>query len=76
MPFRRRFLWALPYCGWLALKYLKIGYMKKFYTDDYPQASLGIIAFASVLSVLVDAFMDPFTATVFSASLMMLGVHS
>lgn len=59
LPKRSRLLWAWPAFGWYALKYMKIGYMKKFYTDDYPKASLGIIAFSGVLSVLIDAFTDP-----------------
>ena len=36
--------------------------MKPFYTDDYPRASLGYIAFFSVLAVLIDAFSDPLMA--------------
>jgi len=63
IPLGRKWLWACPSFGWFALKYMKVGYMKKFYTDDYPQASLGIIAFSSVLSVLIDAFTDPRMAT-------------
>jgi len=59
LPASNKFLWGWPVFSWYALKYLKLGYMKKFFTDDYPQASLGIIAFSSVLSVLVDAFTDP-----------------
>merc|ERR1712194_388555 len=59
LPLRRKLLWAAPQFGWFALKYMKVGWMKKFYTDDYPRASLGIMAFSSVLSVLIDAFTDP-----------------
>lgn len=59
LPLSSRLLWVGPIFGWFALKYMKLGYMNKFYTDDYPQASLGIIAFSSVLSVLIDAFTDP-----------------
>jgi len=59
LPFHRKALWAWPVFSWYALKYHKAGYMKKFYIDDYPNASLGIVAFSSVLSVLVDAFTDP-----------------
>jgi hypothetical protein len=59
IPLQRKCLWAWPAFSWYALKFHKTGYMKKFYIDDYPEASLGIIAFSSVLSVLVDAFTDP-----------------
>lgn len=59
IPFYRKAIWAFPAFGWFALKYFKTGYMHKFYLDDYPKASLGIIAFTGVLSVLIDAFTDP-----------------
>lgn len=36
--------------------------MKKFYTDDYPRASLGVMSFSLVLAVLIDAFSDPWFA--------------
>jgi len=52
-------LWAFPFFSWTAMKYHKIAFMKQFYTEDYPQASLGAIALAVVLSVLIDAFTDP-----------------
>jgi len=63
LPLLRKLVWAWPCFGFYALMFLKIGYMRKFYVDDYPKASLGIIAFSSVLSVLVDAFTDPKMAT-------------
>merc|ERR1719422_1795595 len=59
LPLRRKWLWAAPALGWYALKYHKGSYMKKFFVDDYPAASLGIIAFSTTVSVLVDAFTDP-----------------
>merc|ERR1740121_3172884 len=62
LPLRRKLLWAAPCLGWYALKYHKGGYMKKFFIDDYPAASLGIIAFSSTISILVDSFTDPMTA--------------
>jgi len=63
VPTLMKFIWAFPTFGWFALKYLKVGWMHKFYVDDFPKASLGTIAFASVLSVLADAFTDPKMAT-------------
>merc|ERR1719188_747297 len=52
-------IYVMPLATWWALRYLKVGYMKKFYVDDYPSASIDIIAFSSVLAVVVDAFFDP-----------------
>jgi hypothetical protein len=62
IPFRRKMLWQLPVVPWFMMKYMKLGYMNKFYTDDYPMASLGVMAFFAVLSVIVDAFTDPLMA--------------
>lgn len=59
LPWRTIFLYSGPIFGWAALKYHKDLYMKKFYTDDYPAASLSLIALAQVISVLIDAFTDP-----------------
>eukprot|EP00931_Biecheleriopsis_adriatica_P097659 TRINITY_DN7147_c0_g1_i1.p1 TRINITY_DN7147_c0_g1~~TRINITY_DN7147_c0_g1_i1.p1 ORF type:complete len:804 (-),score=114.00 TRINITY_DN7147_c0_g1_i1:45-2255(-) len=59
LPWRTTFLYGGPIFGWMALKYHKDLSMKKFYTDDYPAASLSVIALAQVLSVLIDAFTDP-----------------
>jgi len=50
---------AVPYSGYYGANYLKVAYMKKFYTDDYPRANLGIMAVFLVIGVLVDAFTDP-----------------
>ena len=35
---------------------MKTSFMKLFYTDDYPQASLSVIALFSVLAVLIDCW--------------------
>mmetsp|Transcript_118722 Transcript_118722/g.221932 ORF Transcript_118722/g.221932 Transcript_118722/m.221932 type:complete len:759 (+) Transcript_118722:67-2343(+) len=59
LPLGKKLLWALPFLGWMAVSYHKRTYMKLFYVDDYPKASLGYIALFSVLAVLVDAFSDP-----------------
>merc|ERR1719424_247187 len=58
LPLGRKVLWAWPYFGWFALRYAKLGWMKTLYTDK-KGASLGVIAFSLVASVLVDAFTDP-----------------
>jgi len=63
LPLTSKLLWAAPFFGWHSMKSLKVGYMQRFYTDDYPRASFGIMAFASVLSVLMDAFTDPTMAS-------------
>lgn len=60
----KKLLWALPFLGWYAVSYHKRTYMKLFYVDDYPKASLGYIALFSVLAVLVDAFSDPAMANI------------
>merc|ERR1740123_1990957 len=46
----------------MAILYMKRGFMTPFYTDDYPQASLTVIALFKVIAVLVDCAWDPFLA--------------
>lgn len=62
VPIRRKVLWAAPFFGFNALKFMKIGWQKRFYVDDYPKASLGILAMSTVFSVVVDASTDPLVA--------------
>jgi len=54
--------WVVPYFGFYASKYFKQSWMKTFFIDDYPQASLGFVALFSTIKVLVDAFTDPWMA--------------
>lgn len=49
VPFKVKLMFCLPGMGFLGLRYMKLSYMKKFYTDDYPKASLGVIAAFLVL---------------------------
>jgi len=58
LPRKRKVLWAWPFFSWFGLKFAKLGWMKTLYTDK-KGASLGVIAFSLVASVLVDAFTDP-----------------
>ena len=44
LPYNVKFMWSYPILTWYALKYLKLGYMNKFYVDDYPNGSLGVMA--------------------------------
>ncbi|CAJ1396335.1 unnamed protein product [Effrenium voratum] len=60
---RTKFVAALPTLGCLALRYVKIGYMKKFFTDDYPRASLSVMSTFLILSTLLDLLFDPLVAT-------------
>ena len=57
-------LFASPMVGWFAMRYFKQSFMKIYYTDDYPAANLGWIAFFGVLGVLMDAFTDPLMAAI------------
>merc|ERR1712023_381843 len=57
-------MFAWPLVGWHAIKYMQVSFLKIFYTDDYPKASLGLIAFFGVLGVLLDAFTDPLIASI------------
>ena len=59
-----KMLFSSPLVGWFAMKYFKTSYMKLYYTDDYPAANLGMIAFFAVLGVLIDAFTDPLMASI------------
>mmetsp|Transcript_107273 Transcript_107273/g.218898 ORF Transcript_107273/g.218898 Transcript_107273/m.218898 type:complete len:744 (+) Transcript_107273:143-2374(+) len=62
LPLSKQALFGFPFFGWFAVRYMKGSYMKLFYVDDYPQASLGYIALFAVLGVLIDAFSDPIMA--------------
>lgn len=59
IPLWRMVLFAFPQFGWYAFEFMRIGYMKKFYIDDYPKANLGIISVSTVVSVLIDGVTDP-----------------
>jgi len=63
LPTRRKMLWSFPQFCWAALWWHKSGHQKKFYVDDFPQASLGLMATFIVLSILIDAFTDPAMAS-------------
>jgi len=48
--------------GIYAFRYFKTGYMKIFYTDDYPRASLSVMSAALVFSTLLSLFVEPLLA--------------
>ncbi|OLP82425.1 hypothetical protein AK812_SmicGene36920 [Symbiodinium microadriaticum] len=48
--------------GIFAFRYFKTGYMKIFYTDDYPRASLSVMSAALVFSTLLSLFVEPLLA--------------
>lgn len=59
---RSKFVSTFPIFGFFALRYAKTGYMKKFYTDDYPRASLSVMSTFLILSTLLDLIIDPLVA--------------
>mmetsp|Transcript_31469 Transcript_31469/g.57148 ORF Transcript_31469/g.57148 Transcript_31469/m.57148 type:complete len:675 (-) Transcript_31469:482-2506(-) len=59
LTFKTRFAYAFPMFGWYAMRYMKTGYMKKFYTDDYPRASLSVMSLCIVIATVLDIFVDP-----------------
>jgi len=56
---RTKAVLTAPTLGFYALRYVKLGYMKKFYTDDYPRASLSVLSTFLILSTLLDLIFDP-----------------
>ena len=50
---------TFPVLAYSALRYFKTGYMKKFYTDDYPRASLSVLSTFLIISTLLDLAWDP-----------------
>jgi len=59
---RTKMVSTFPIFGFYALRYIKTGYMKKFYTDDYPRASLSVLSTFLILSTLLDLIFDPLLA--------------
>ncbi|CAJ1336216.1 unnamed protein product [Effrenium voratum] len=53
---------TFPAVAYGGLRYFETGYMKKFYTDDYPRASLSIMSTFLILATLLDLVWDPFVA--------------
>ena len=62
IPYWKVLIYAIPSGGFYGLKYAKSSFMLSFYAEDYPQVSLSILSFFSVLGVLVDAFTDPYVS--------------
>ncbi|CAD7969259.1 unnamed protein product [Amoebophrya sp. A120] len=58
------FLFGMSIAGFRVMQFSKEVYMKKFYTDDYPQANIGIMSMFMILGVLIDAFTDPWFARI------------
>eukprot|EP00435_Cladocopium_sp_Y103_P068871 s849_g32.t1 len=50
LSFRTKMTATFPVLAYGALRYFKTGYMKKFYTDDYPRASLSILSTFLIIS--------------------------
>lgn len=59
LSFRTKMTATFPVLAYGALRYFKTGYMKKFYTDDYPRASLSILSTFLIISTLLDLAWDP-----------------
>ncbi|CAK9006133.1 Hypothetical protein SCF082_LOCUS8898, partial [Durusdinium trenchii] len=53
---------TFPVLSYSALRYFEVGYMKKFYTDDYPRASLTVVSTFIIIATLLDLAFDPFIA--------------
>eukprot|EP00927_Polykrikos_kofoidii_P007718 TRINITY_DN13164_c0_g1_i1.p1 TRINITY_DN13164_c0_g1~~TRINITY_DN13164_c0_g1_i1.p1 ORF type:complete len:686 (-),score=72.41 TRINITY_DN13164_c0_g1_i1:166-2223(-) len=62
LPTKTKLLVALPSLGAYFLKFLKTSFMKPFYTDDYPQASLSVIALFTVIAPLIGVVWSPLLA--------------
>lgn len=59
LPYSTKFVFAFSMFGWHALRFMKTGHMKKFYTDDYPGASLSVMSTFIILAPVLDVFFDP-----------------
>lgn len=59
-----RYMFSLPFIGFAGMEFTRLLFVRKFYVDDYPQLNLSMMAFASVGSVFLDAYLNPIVANV------------
>ncbi len=53
LSFWTKILYGIPAGGWFGSKYMKLLYMPRFYSDDYPRASLSGIAICMVRTLVL-----------------------